>query len=153
MTNKEQIIAKALEFLKDAPQGIRYSELVARISDALPQIPKNSIHGTIWNLEVQLPAQVVKPARGLYVGTQCRQQAVVEPDAVPVSPAEKIKEERFYEPFADWQSLGNRFPEPRAQVRFLPGHVSTQLETARVRSGGIRASIPFATMRAFGACE
>ena len=100
MTNKEQIIAKALEVLKGAPQGIRYSELVARISTALPQIPKNTIHGTIWNLEVQLPAQVVKPARGLYVGTQYRQPAVVEPDAVPVSPAEKIKEERFYEPFA-----------------------------------------------------
>jgi hypothetical protein len=102
MTNKEQIIAKALELLKDAPQGIRYSDLVARISAALPQIPKNTIHGTVWNLEAQLPAQVVKPARGLYVDARYRQPMVVEPEAVPASPVEKVKEERFYEPFADW---------------------------------------------------
>jgi len=102
MTNKEQIIAKALEFLKDVPQGVRYSDLVARISAALPQIPKNTIHGTIWNLEVQLPAQVVKPARGLYVAAQFREPFNVEPETIAASPVEKVREERFYEPFADW---------------------------------------------------
>lgn len=102
MTNKEQIISKALEFLKDAPQGIRYSDLVVRISAALPQIPKNTVHGTIWNLDVQLPSQVLKPARGLYVAAQYRQPVVVEPEAVVASPVEKVREERFYEPFADW---------------------------------------------------
>ncbi len=98
MTNKERIIEKALEILEAEPHGIRYSELVRRIKDALGEIPKNTIHGNIWNIDVQRPDAVYKPARGLYLHTRFRTSSV-EP-AKPIAP--KVKEEQFYEPFGDW---------------------------------------------------
>lgn len=102
MTIKEQIIAKAIELLLKHPHGLRYSELLARIQQDLPAVPKNTIGGTIWNLEVQLPARVYKPARGMYIHTQYREPGTA-PTPMPTPPTvEKIKEERFYEPFADW---------------------------------------------------
>jgi hypothetical protein len=102
MTIKEQIIAKAIELLLANPQGLRYSQLLARIQENLAQVPKNTIGGTIWNLEVQRPAQVYKPARGMYIHTQFREPGAASAPAAAPPAAGKIKEEQFYEPFADW---------------------------------------------------
>jgi hypothetical protein len=102
MTNKERILACAVELLKQAPHGIRYSDLVRQIQEKLPDIPKNTIHGNTWNLEVRIPDRVYKPSRGMYLHTQYRETA--PPLAVKIEPAgeEKLNEQRFYEPFADW---------------------------------------------------
>lgn len=98
MTSKERIITKALELLKGAPHGIRYSDFVRQIKAALPEIPVNTIHGTVWNLDVQRPGEAYKPARGLYLHASFRPGVGTPP--VPATP--KIKEEQFYEPFAEW---------------------------------------------------
>lgn len=98
MTSKERIIQKALELLKSAPHGIRYSEMVRQVNAAFPDIPTNTIHGTLWNIDVQRPDDVYKPARGLYLHA-----SFTTTSAEPVKPtAPKVKEEQFYEPFADW---------------------------------------------------
>jgi len=95
VTNKEIIINQAIELLKSHPSGIRYTQFVKDISGALPEIPINTIHGTIWNLEVQVPEKVTKPARGLYL--------YAEKDWVPPKPPIiKVKEDDFYESFANW---------------------------------------------------
>lgn len=98
MTKKEQIITKALEILKENPDGLRYSELVKRVKSSFDDIPINTIHGTVWNLEVREPTKVHKPARGLFKllaeGTPTLAQQV--------KVTTKIKEEDFYESFADW---------------------------------------------------
>jgi hypothetical protein len=99
MTSKEQILAKAIALLKDAPHGVRYSELVRHVKEALPQVPINTIHGNLWKLEVLVPDDVFKPARGLYLHARYREGGETPPQP---SGAEKIKEERFYESFADW---------------------------------------------------
>ena len=102
MTSRDQIIAKALELLGNAPHGLRYSEFVQKVHEALPQIPKNTVHGTLWNLDVKLPNQVFKPARGLWLHIKFRDTAPPE-QPKPISIAkEKITEKAFYEPFADW---------------------------------------------------
>lgn len=98
MTRKDEIIAKALEFLKEAPKGIRYTMLVEKISAALSNIPKNTIHGTIWNLETQIPDKVVKPARGLYLLSE-HHDTSNQPQPKHLS---KVKEEDFYDSFAEW---------------------------------------------------
>jgi hypothetical protein len=102
MTNREKIVRQAIAILKDIPQGIRYSDFVRQVHGALPQIPKNTIHGVIWNLEVKEPLHVFKPARGMYLHTKYRDTTeVIEPKSL--HPAkEKIQENAFYEPFADW---------------------------------------------------
>jgi hypothetical protein len=102
MSNKEQIIEKALEILGGAPEGVRYSSLVQRVHEALPNIPKNTVHGTIWKLDVTMPDKFFKPARGLWMHVKFREGLQPE-KCVPVdSPKEKIAEKQFYEPFANW---------------------------------------------------
>lgn len=104
MTSKEQIVAKAIELLQGQPHGLRYTQLRAAIHAALPDANPNTIGGAIWNLEVQLPAQVYKPARGMYIHAKFREAgAPTAQPAVPLVPAKpKVKEEQFYEAFAEW---------------------------------------------------
>ncbi len=101
MTTKEQIAAKAIELLQEHPHGLRYSQLTEQIHAALPDVNVNTIGGTIWNLEVQVPADVSKPARGLYLHTRFR-EAAPEPLPRELLAIEKVREAQFYEPFADW---------------------------------------------------
>jgi len=102
MTSKERIVAKALDLLKAESHGIRYSEFVRRVNEALPEIPKNTIHGTLWNLEVQRPDDVYKPARGLYLHVSFKPSSAPEPVKVAPPATQKVKEEQFYEPFGDY---------------------------------------------------
>ncbi len=103
-TSKEKIISKAIELLETEPGGIRYSELVRRIHEAFPDIPKNTVRGTLWNLETRVPDQVYKPARGLFRHTTFGETGVSEVEQVPptVTPRAVVKEEDFYPLFADW---------------------------------------------------
>lgn len=102
MTVREQIRSKAVEILKGLPHGLRYSELMAKIQEALPGVPKNTIAGNIWNLEVVVPDRVYKPARGMYLHVQHREVAPPDVPKPPSVPVETPKEQAFYEPFADW---------------------------------------------------
>jgi len=53
-TQREKIIKKTLEILENRPNGIRYSELFRQIKNQLPEVPENTIHGTIWDLDKKL---------------------------------------------------------------------------------------------------
>jgi hypothetical protein len=97
MTNKEQIIEKALEFLSQNPDGLRYSELVRLVHGVLATIPVNTVHGTVWNLDAQLPEKVIKPAKGLFKLVQF----VTQPER-PEKKLTKIIEDDFYLPFSDY---------------------------------------------------
>lgn len=101
-TRTEKIIAKAIEILKSNPDGIRYSVLVRKISQEFPEIPVNTIHGAIWNLETRVPKEVYKPARGLFRHTKFKEEEISEEEQKIPPEIEKIKEEDFYEPFANW---------------------------------------------------
>jgi len=54
-TRREKIIGKAIEIIKSNPNGIRYSNLVRKIHEEYSEIPINTIHGTVWNLETRVP--------------------------------------------------------------------------------------------------
>jgi len=99
---REKIIAKAIEILKSNPNGVRYSDLVRRIHDELPEIPVNTIHGTAWKLETHIPNEVYKPARGLFRHVTFREEEISEEERKPPPEIERIKEEDFYEPFRNW---------------------------------------------------
>lgn len=80
--------------------GIRYSALVQRISAENPETPKNTIHGAVWDLATRFPNEIAKPSRGLFLpATSVGGAAVMTP---PVLQTSKVREEDFYEPFADW---------------------------------------------------
>lgn len=101
-TRREKIISKALELLVGNPNGIRYLDLVGRIHEEFPEIPVNTIHGAIWNLDAQEPAKVYKPARGLFRHMQFKEGEVSEEVYIPSPVIPRVNEEDFYQPFADW---------------------------------------------------
>ncbi len=115
-TKKERIISKATEVLKSNPNGIRYSNLVRKIDEEFPEIPVNTIHGIIWNLETRVPNEVYKPARGLFRHVVFREKEISEEERKLPPESEKIKEEDFYAPFANW--LVNELEECTKAIPF-----------------------------------
>ena len=101
-TKKEKITSKAIEVLKSNLDGVRYSDLIRKIHEEFPEIPVNTIHGTIWNLDARVPVEVYKPARGLFRYVVAGDGENSEDEEKHPLEIEKIKEEDFYEPFADW---------------------------------------------------
>jgi hypothetical protein len=101
-TKKEKIMAKGIEILKSNSNGVRYSDLVRKIHAEFPDIPVNTIHGIVWNLETRVPNEVYKPARGLFRHVEFGRKEVGEEERKIPPGIEKIKEEDFYEPFAKW---------------------------------------------------
>ena len=103
----QRIVETALELLDETPEGIRYSELRRQIAKADPSFNTSTITMTVWKIHERYPEKVYKPARGLFRLTKYRDDEEVEPEpertteTVP-APAPKIKEEEFYQPFADW---------------------------------------------------
>lgn len=101
-TSREKIISKAVELLEADSNGVRYSELVRRIHEGFPDIPINTIHGTIWNLDIRTPDKVYKPARGLFQHTIFREVGENEEGQVSLPKPTRLGEEDFYQPVADW---------------------------------------------------
>jgi hypothetical protein len=100
----ERIKSKAFELLEQHPEGLRYSELRAKIQAADSTFNSNTINGSIWNLDAAFPEKVYKPSKGLFRLLKHKPPESEVPELVsapPVSPS-KIKEEDFYIPFADW---------------------------------------------------
>jgi hypothetical protein len=102
----------ARKIVAESPGGIRYSALVEQISTANPETPKNTIHGSVWDLATRFPTEITKPSRGLFLpASSAAGTASIMP---PVSASPKVKEEDFYEPFADW--LKNELDEATVAI-------------------------------------
>lgn len=99
----KRIKDKALELLEQFPQGLRYSELHAKISACDSMFNSNTINGSIWNLDSIFPDKVYKPSKGLFRLLKYK-PTEVDPDTPALIPVAipKVKEEDFYKPFADW---------------------------------------------------
>lgn len=103
MTSTEKVIQEAVELVDSSQPGKRYSDLIREISTTFPNIPVNTIHGSIHKLRTELPATIYQPSRGLYRAVKYREQG--ERQAAEVSKKlkkEKIREEDFYDAFGEW---------------------------------------------------
>lgn len=88
----------ARQIVRDSVEGIRYGQLITMLLDRFPATPRNTVGGSIWNLNELYPTEVEKPTRGLFKARAVeRQEAVVDS-----RPSERMREEMFYESFADW---------------------------------------------------
>ncbi len=101
-TKKEQIISKAVEIIKSAPEGIRYYDLARAVNKELPEIKKDTIFTYIWNLDAQIPEKVYKAARGLFRHVMYRGQSTEQVEQPIKSGVQLPKEDVFYQPFAEW---------------------------------------------------
>ena len=61
-----RIFNKALELLKENPEGLRYSELLSKIQQAEPTLHPKTINGCVWKLVEKFPDKVHKPEKGLF---------------------------------------------------------------------------------------
>src|SRR5206468_1879378 len=91
----KDIQAEALKIIQAHPGGIRYSDLITKILELSPETPRNTVGGSVWNLDAVRPDAVRKPSRGLFQPFGGGQ--LPEPKQVS-----KAKEEDFYESFGDW---------------------------------------------------
>jgi hypothetical protein len=98
-TQGEMIRDKAVELLKNNPNGMRYSELVNTLHSIFPDIPIKSHPASIWDLDATRSREVYKPSRGLFKYRFSNEEIIEKPREIPVT---TIKEEDFYEPFANW---------------------------------------------------
>jgi hypothetical protein len=104
----EQIRQIALETLANRPEGIRYSDLKREILKVNSSFNPNTINGATWDLEATYPDKIYKPDRGVFRLSKFKENVATQPDEQPATIPEKIskkkaiKEEHFYQPFADW---------------------------------------------------
>ena len=99
-TQREKITKKALEVLESNPDGVRYSDLFRKLADFLPDVPPNTIHGTIWDLDKK-NEQIIKPERGLFVLKKYA-EGVTEKRPDVSNNLHLPKETSFYQSFADY---------------------------------------------------
>lgn len=103
MNSTQKVMAKAQELIDAAPDGRRYSELHRAICDVYPDIPPNTIHGSLHKFRTELPDNYYVPVRGLYRNVKYRLIDEVLPlNGGTTTRIAKIKEEDFYAPFSDW---------------------------------------------------
>jgi len=89
----QQIREPAKQIVRESPGGIRHAGIVERILEVHPEISKNTIRRSIWNLHMPYPHLIQKPSRGVFVWVG---DAGEPPPSVPqVKPP---KEEEFYAP-------------------------------------------------------
>ena len=101
----QQIRSLARSIIARNSGGIRYSALVENIFQQSPETPKNTIHGSVWNLDALLPNEISKPSRGLFVPvekpTSIESPAFGSTEQIAQTGI-KVKEADFYAPFAEW---------------------------------------------------
>ncbi len=138
-TRREQIKTKAVELLRNNPQGIRYSQLVNVIHDSFPDIPINTIQGTVWNLDVTISREVYKADRGLFRHTSFKETQIASEEQAEVPPkGALISEEDFYQPFADY--LKNELEECTKAIKLGGNRFRDRWGTPDVV--GIKKSMP-----------
>ena len=56
--SKKEIQTLAKKIVAENPGGLRYSALVQRISMENPETPKNTNHGSVWDLASRFPSEI-----------------------------------------------------------------------------------------------
>lgn len=104
----EQIRQIALDILANRPEGIRYSDLKREILKVNSLFNPNTISGATWDLDAIFPDLIYKPDRGVFRILKFKENVALQPDeqisTTPhkISKKKVIKEDDFYQPFADW---------------------------------------------------
>ncbi len=98
----ENIVQKAIEILKDTPEGLRYANLLAKIQAALPQENINNIFSAFTNLRSN--ENVFQPARGFYLHAKFKDSLNDSLDSINENndSSVTILEKDFYKSFANW---------------------------------------------------
>lgn len=100
--NFQQIRDFAVQLIAKHPGGIRYGEVVRAVRQAHPETPGGTVVGCIWKLHESVPDKVSKPSRGLFVPVAAGSQPGVAIEAETRTKRPSIREQEFYQSFADY---------------------------------------------------
>jgi len=101
--NGAQIRDLARKIVAENPGGIRYKTLGETIFQRSPETPKNTIYGSIFDLNVRYPSEIAKPSRGLFTPAQGGSDAIVTGQTEQTAATGvRIQESDFYEPFGEF---------------------------------------------------
>ncbi len=100
--NVQKIRDVARAIISENPGGIRYGQLVERIFQESPETPRNTIQGSVYNLDSLFPNEIAKPSRGLFTPAQAGSDFIVGKTEEIGEGGAKVKESDFYEPFAEF---------------------------------------------------
>jgi hypothetical protein len=101
LTRMARIREAAEGIVRATPGGIRWAELHRQVSRRLTDINSNTITGGLHQFRNNLPADIERPTRGLFVvadAAPAQGEAAVEVPAGAAAP----REDSFYAPFAAW---------------------------------------------------
>ncbi len=100
----QQIRKRGRAVVTENAGGIRWGNLIEKISAENPETPKHTISSSLWNLDTIYPSEISKPSRGLFKPINAgADDSIVVGNTEQIAPTGlKIRELDFYEPFADW---------------------------------------------------
>ena len=101
MSAKARIAQKAVDLLAQSPEGLRHSVLIRRLQADLPDIPINTIRGSVVGLTESRPQEVYRPGKGIFQHARYRDGHVASSDQVSASTV-PIREQDFYTGFAEY---------------------------------------------------
>jgi hypothetical protein len=101
MTSYERVFNEASKMIGNTAAGVRYSVLHKTIKELLPDVPANTVHGSLHKFRNNLPADVIQPTRGLYLHVKFVATSEPPADKAVTKPKPKFTEEQFYAQFAD----------------------------------------------------
>ena len=100
MATKQVLIRnKAVELIKSNPEGLRYSELMRELAKYFLDTSSDTIASSAWDIHITRSKEVYKPARGLFKYRFSDEEEISE---IIEKPPPMLREEDFYEPFANW---------------------------------------------------
>ncbi len=101
MSAKARIAERAIELLALEPAGLRHSVLLQRLKTDLPDIPVNTLRGSLAVLAEAKPEEVYRPARGLFQHAKyCGEENRSPSETMAAAPPPR--EEDFYASFAEY---------------------------------------------------
>ena len=101
-TKTQKITEAVIEILKSHPTGLRYTDIVKKVREILPEQNENLVTGVMYNIEINNPKDIFKVKRGFYKHTIFK--GVNENGNTTQSdiPRNALREQDFYESFADY---------------------------------------------------
>ncbi len=102
MTSYERVFNEAVKMIGTTAAGVRYSVLHKTIKELLPDVPENTIHGSLHKFRNNLPPDICQPTRGLYRHIKFNTPNDPPAEKAVKEPKPKVTEAQFYGQFADW---------------------------------------------------
>ncbi|MGX1981988.1 hypothetical protein EDD69_101258 [Thermolongibacillus altinsuensis] len=100
-TNQSRVVEEIIKLLTQHPEGLRYSQIKKSIENKCPDIHESNIKNVIPKLE-QFTDQVKKIDRGYFKHINYISGTNEFDDNKGIAGEQKIKEEYFYDAFAEW---------------------------------------------------